>query len=336
MAEDEVLGSAGAAGQTVTVQERELRRLLLDETTFDAAVEEYFSIGGLQPGVEFAPGVQVEPDPATRERGLVGRALLSLVNDILTRRRHARYERMVEEHPTIPRVVAEGDSWFLHPLIPDVIDQLTSGSEPRLAIKSYAAAGDTLASMWRTNEVLAAAERENAAAILLSGGGNDVLGDQFPAFLNAWSPDDGTGPARLLNENFEKKVGHLASLYEQIALEARRRLPATLLVVHGYDYVLPGVEKPDRSLHQNPGKWLGRHLTAAGITEQGEREDVLRHLLDRFSDEVLGPIVSLRNVAYADTRGAVGVHEWADEIHPTADGFNAVAARILRTVEDRL
>lgn len=312
------------------VSAAELRSLLMDEKTFDETLEKYFEIGNLSTELHFREGVAVQPDLEDAQRGIAASWVLKLVNKTLTQRRQRRYDQLVEEQPDLPRAVAEGDSWFLHPLQPDVVDQLSGGESPRLAIRSFAAAGDTLVTMWRLNAFLAAAEEEDARCILLSGGGNDVLGDEFPAFLNRWTPDNGAGPARLLNENFELKVSHLRDLYMTLAGDAAHRLPRAKLVVHGYDYVIPGVAKPDKDQFEHSGRWLGKHLTQAGIEFGPERAQLLRHIIDRFTSDVLAPLASSNdNVVHADTRNSVGSHEWSDEIHPNSAGFNAVALRIL-------
>lgn len=293
----------------------------------------YFDSGANGLGVTVRTDINFNDDRSEVDRGPLGAALLRALNRAITRHRHQRYNRLTVEKPELPRVVAEGDSWFLHPLIDDVIDQLSGGQQPRMAIKSFAGAGEMLSTMWRVNKLLDAAEMEGARIMLLSGGGNDVLGDQFPAFLNSWTADNGRGVGRLLNENFETKLRHLRSIYEQVASEARRKVPRAVLVTHCYDYVRPGVEKPDAAKFEAKGKWLGKHLDAAGITNSEERNDLLRHVIDRFYDDVLGTISNERNVLRVDTRGSVGNHEWYDEIHPDGSGFSAVALRILRALD---
>ena len=50
--------------------------------------------------------------------------------DILKNGQHQKYNTIVADpHYAGPRIVAEGDSWFLHPLISDIINYLLKGSK---------------------------------------------------------------------------------------------------------------------------------------------------------------------------------------------------------------
>ena len=72
------------------------------------------------------------------------------------------------------RIVSEGDSWFQYPfLLDDVIDQLFD----QFAIFSLDAAGDLLQDMKKQDELSGAITAEQPQVVLLSGGGNDLLGD---------------------------------------------------------------------------------------------------------------------------------------------------------------
>lgn len=318
---------------TRTIQEGNLRALLGDTDDPDDTISEYFEPDGFSARLVPQEDVSVEMEEGYIDKGLVsaaGNAFLRFVNSHSTASRQRRYRKTISENPDLPRVVAEGDSWFLHPKIVDIIDQLFPKNNPRWAVFSLAAAGDHLSEIWRQNAYLDAAEREDAALILLGGGGNDILGAEFPGFLNDYTPDEpGTNIDRFLNVNFPRKLLHLRDVYESILTQLRKARPETRVVLHGYDYITPGVETPDRDKHQHKGKWLGNHLSHFGINEDVDRAAVVSSIVDGFNESVLKPITERHsNAVYVDLRGTIGSHEWYDEIHPSDDGFNAVAVKI--------
>lgn len=97
-----------------------------------------------------------------------------------------------------PWLIAEGDSWFDFPFN-DVLKALDD--EFGYEIESVASKGDTIESMAYSGGQLDALVRRlermlryqhTPKAILLSGGGNDVAGDEFAILLNhAASPQAG-------------------------------------------------------------------------------------------------------------------------------------------------
>ncbi len=115
------------------------------------------------------------------------------------------------------KVVSEGDSWFQYPvLLNDVIDQLFD----EYAILSFDAAGNLLNDMVQQNEIVSAIAAENAHACLLSGGGNDLLGNgRLKQYLKKFNPD------RLLEDYFCAKTFSKHSFIQTVpAKSSGRRL----------------------------------------------------------------------------------------------------------------
>jgi hypothetical protein len=104
-------------------------------------------------------------------------------------------------------IFAEGDSWFDYPLSRDIIDWIMAGGAPQPQILNLAHYGDA------TTQMLGVAKRQriidnlrdqaNGAfdALLFSGGGNDIAGDQFclwtVQFVTGMNPDAGVDNERL-------------------------------------------------------------------------------------------------------------------------------------------
>ena len=61
----------------------------------------------------------------TKEQLGVSDSILALANGWVRRARHRRYRRTLQEFPDRLRVVATGDTWFQHPFVSDVVDQVS-------------------------------------------------------------------------------------------------------------------------------------------------------------------------------------------------------------------
>jgi hypothetical protein len=109
---------------------------------------------------------------------------------------HEERRRRVEEHKrsvVLKRaeagrqlnILADGDSWFSYPLSLDVIDYVRQDGNPTPIVLDLAVAGDpttaTLGVEKREQIIKTLSDSEHGEfdAMLFSGGGDDVAGDQF-------------------------------------------------------------------------------------------------------------------------------------------------------------
>ena len=226
------------------------------------------------------------------------------------------------------RIVSEGDSWFQYPItLTDIIDNLSA--DPDKAILSLGAAGDTVANMARRAEFLRAVERENASVLLLSAGGNDLLGDgALAAVLNPFS--QGAEAKELVNWTaFGRRLDSIVAGYESMIRAVEAGFPRVKVFGHGYDLPFP----------QTGGPWLGTPLKAKGIPPKLGRE-VIRHLIDAFNDRLGALEHRYTGYTHIDLRGKVGgsASSWHDELHPKNAGYgraaNAFREQLGRISED--
>jgi hypothetical protein len=239
--------------------------------------------------------------------------------DILKNGQHQRFNDIVADpNYSGPRVVAEGDSWFLHPLIEDTINFLLKGSA-RVAVWNTACAADTLQTMWDDRRTFMEYwhyiywQIERPTVMLLSGGGNDLLSDGALYFMLK-DYQSGMTPADLIDKpKADQNIATVMGLIKSIKAEINRDFPSIKLLVHGYDYPVP---KND--------KWIGKPMKKRKIPA-GMRRSVVKVFMDLYNDE-LKKTVSAAN--YVDLRGIVPLSEWYDEIHPNKAGFKRVAAKI--------
>ncbi len=282
----------------------------------------------LRPDVEITPddddGCGLDEDGVSWLDRL-GRRMLGLANDAQRFVRARQFERMRQENPHWKVVVAEGDSWVAHPLVEDITDHLLYDARFPYAVLGVGAANDWLASMKADRDHERAVAEHAADALILSGGGNDLL-CPFGNFLAPWSP--GRDPWRLVDPAVDQHMGALMVTMRDLLVRARATMPGVPIVVHGYDYL--------RVAGPNDGKFLGPFFDGKGIDDLAERRAVLRAIVDRYNEHLGGVIAKLDGVTYVDLRGLVPDGEWHDEIHPNGDGFSRIAARLGQSLDAQL
>jgi len=247
----------------------------------------------------------------------------------------------------VATLVAEGDSWFDY-LWYDILDMLEN--EHGFDVESVARAGDRIEDMAYTGGQLANFKKvlekmlrraELPKAILLSGGGNDVAGDEFFMLLNhAVSANPG------LNEDVVRGVidvrirdafvALLSAVTELCVKTTGHTIP---IIVHGYDWPVPdgrgfGDGWPIPGL---PGPWLRPGFLRKGFTSHTGNQETMRSLLDRFNKMVKSVADGFSHVRFVDLRGTLPGGTtykdwWANELHPTKKGFEVVAASFAEAI----
>jgi hypothetical protein len=241
-------------------------------------------------------------------------------------------------------LVAAGDSWFDYPfhdilklLEDDYGYNVESAAHRGDPIESMAYEGGQLDKLARCLEKVVA-HGATPKAVLLSAGGDDIAGEEFGMLLNnstsaisGWNREivDGLLNVRILSA-YKTMVSFVTSLCEK---DLGERLP---IFVHGYDYPVPD----GRGFLGGwlfPGPWLEPGFREKLFTDPVTKIALMRDIIDRFNDMLtkLANDPAFDNVHYIDLRGTLSTdltndtyHAWwANELHPTKDGFAAVTAR---------
>ncbi|MEZ5908998.1 MAG: trypsin-like peptidase domain-containing protein [Hyphomicrobiaceae bacterium] len=300
----------------------------------------------LDPGSDaFSPRIVPSHDPGTvqhiQRRDLLdgaetdGRAepesalivALAAINPIIRARRQAMYWRKVQRGGWKGlRFVAEGDSWFQYPIfVKDTIRHLSDD----YAIYSLAGAGDTMRHMASSGDVLKAIEQIRPDGVLLSGGGNDLLGEgALNLYLRAYRPGD--DPRACLKEPLEQAIGQVIYFYKVLIEDILRRDPKLKIFAHGYDRGWPDGES---------GRWLGLPMMGCGIKDTELQRAITAEIIERFSARLRAFEADYAgNFHFVDCLGAVGpVRErWYDELHPSDAGFAEVAQRFRQRIRSVL
>ncbi len=277
----------------------------------------------MQPDYRIRPEIEVYEGLAPeQERGALFQAAITVANHFSRNRRHRSFKNQLKRYPARVKIVAEGDSWFQHPLLRDIIDHLM----PYYNIYCTSAAGDTLRNYLQKGEFKSAIQQVNPRIFLLSGGGNDILGEGFQHFLT--EAPSGSDPEKFLNEKFDAELNSLMDIYETIFSHLKSVNPKMHTLVHGYDYVMPGD-------HPKKG-WLGRYMLAKNINSAEDRQCITNYIIDQFNDRLSNLAEPLDHVTYINLRGIVRDEQWHDEIHPTDAGYQDVAIQFMRTIDQLL
>ncbi|OJJ17807.1 hypothetical protein BKI52_28520 [marine bacterium AO1-C] len=305
-----------------------LKLLVNDDTALETA-REHLEID-TEKSKAFQPELKVKKNSplndSTATKGAIG-----FFNARSRRYRHRLFEKRMRRNPDSFVIVSEGDSWFQYPVfVKDVIDHLNEIDE--FAIRSFGFGGDWLSNILEESEYINAIRWYNPKVFLISGGGNDIIGDnRLRVLLKRFdSTQADRAPANYLNEAFEKGMQDLEFLYDRLFQRLTSEFPKLHIICHGYDYGLPGKEKPLVT-----GDWLENPMQDLGIEDKTLQRLIVKELIDRFNVMLSGLIQAKyanKNIHYLDCRGIVKDHEWYDELHPNSFGFLKVAEKFKQKI----
>jgi hypothetical protein len=251
-------------------------------------------------------------------------------------------------------LLAEGDSWYgwAHlNLVPssNILEQLEFGNPTIIVNLAYS--GDVIRNMSDTSSNMPFSfelQGHNYHAILLSGGGNDLI--------DALKPADGQ-PAIIVprgRKAFAKAGSYvnakaLKALTDDVIASYRRIIAqrdaseanaTTPIVLHTYDYPTPRNAKATFFDTPAVGPWILPALQAAAVPVtlyQGVTSIVFDALADALLKNLHRPqnlvhVVDTRNTLARAELGATGLSgDWINEIHPDAHGYSLLARKISAT-----
>jgi lysophospholipase L1-like esterase len=239
-------------------------------------------------------------------------------------------------------LVAEGDSWFDYPFN-DILSLLED--QHGYDVESVAHKGDRVEEMayggGQLDELTRRLEkllRQGIVprAILLSGGGNDVAGDEFGMLLNhAGSVISGLNDQVVTGVIDQRVRLAYVTILNAITHVCQARLERTLpILLHGYDYPVPDGRGFLGGWWFLPGPWLEPGFREKGFGRLPERVTLAKQLIDRFNAQLhaVATLGAFPHVTYVDLRGTLSVGAdyrtwWDNELHPTRLGFERVTQR---------
>ncbi|PLQ00847.1 GDSL-type esterase/lipase family protein [Cupriavidus pauculus] len=225
-----------------------------------------------------------------------------------------------------PDILAIGDSWHWYPEnnLLNVVDQYCPGTFT-YCVGANGAEAVQLSGGRYLQDVQSALEYASIRVVLISAGGNDFAGmDDFAAILksdcsNCKSPEECFAidePRDLFND--------VMKAYETLITTILAKRPDAIVLLHAYDYAVPD----GRTFHGLSGQWLKVPMDNCRVpfpglwTPDSFRRKLVKQLIDELAKRHQQLAATFGNqVRFIDTRGVLADDEWANELHPTREGF---------------
>lgn len=241
--------------------------------------------------------------------------------------------------PAMPLVMlAHGDSWFDYPLSgndpsfssTDIIAQLQGMGNIIPMILNVSHHGDATTdemSLPKQERMITALQNPanwlgegKPDAILFSGGGDDIVGDQFCIYLNYATP----GASGLNTTRFQKALGNVEGSYLDLFAFRDRYAPGVPIFGHCYDIAIPNGTHPVCA-----GPWLKPSLDFCGWNlTQGT--GIVQSALVDFKSLLVGLAGNAaNNFTLINTQGTLTASDWANELHPYPSGFKELAGKFV-------
>lgn len=241
-------------------------------------------------------------------------------------------------------LIAEGDSWFDYPLH-DILKMLEdrhgydveSVAHKGDPIEEMAYGGNQLEDLTRRIEKL---NRRGVIpkAILLSGGGNDVAGDEFGMLLNHANSALAGLNKQVLNGVIDERIrtAYVTIISAVTAIcEGKLALKIPILI-HGYDFPVPDGRGFLGGWGPLPGPWLEPGFRQKGYENVDRRIELAHELIERFNVmlKTIADFKPFAHVTYVNLRNTLSTGAdyktwWANELHPTEKGFDLVTNRFV-------
>lgn len=258
------------------------------------------------------------PEATTGLMGVAFRSAAALDNHL---RNHKYF--FDQTHDDRPRIVSQGDSWCSLPIFSPC--DLSESIAQHLPVFNLATPGDDLADMAsdeKLNELLWSIEEFKPDAVLLSGGGNELIGEvEFPKVLCYSAKAENY----VLHDALMPKISSAISSLEKVLFQIEMLTHKPKVLLHSYDWPMPS----------KPKGWLGGPLHDKNIPRE-EWAATCACIINAFDRALLdlahevGPWVTR-----VDLRGSsMGrAANWHDDIHLSSSGYKIAAARVVNVLK---
>jgi lysophospholipase L1-like esterase len=252
------------------------------------------------------------------------------------------------------RILSEGDSWFTIGAIPSSNLLYELRLKKRSVVLNLGYPGDTIANISQLSantEFTRRLAHPNWAsdwnAILLSGGGNDLI-DQAPDIIRSTPTGKGKKAADYLNADRVTafKQGVQTGYRTIVALRDSDASPnkGKPIIVHTYDYPTPRPAPATFLIVPITKPWMYPVFEKYNVPKS-LRIDIAGLLLDALAEALLELgnelpafyVVDTRNTlerADIDAKGNSG--DWLNEIHPNGGGYRKIANKLATRIHKLL
>ena len=298
---------------------------------------------------------------------------LGWLNNRSLARRKKKFVNTLKKNAGAVRVVAEGDSWFEHPVSREVIDWITTLGQDDVALYSLARGGDFLTNILEEREYITEVSIINPDFFLLSAGGIELVSgwrvslmvdpDQSyvtDAYKQEHSLLKTTLSDKSLSSEQLKKLEHGISFltreyfalmnvlelkYKYMIKQLRKKFPTLKMICHGYDYPIPSfkrgpwtrpIERLIRMIGDN-GRHFKQPLLIKKIDRQEDQTAIaysMLHLFNEMLHRLVNDPIFGKEVYLVDCRGYATEEDWADELHLNPDKIERVAEVFLQCMRE--
>jgi len=244
--------------------------------------------------------------------------------------------RRIEDHPEMPAIISEGDSWFHYPLSDNIVDHIE-------ALKCFnllrlESSGDEILNILagrQKRQLRRLLANAPVRCLLFSGGGNDIVGEDLLPLLRTKQAGM-TWRDCIVDHRLERRLQQIKLAYLDLIDIRDDNRPDCVIITHGYDYPLPSDIGAKLGPIKVAGPWMKPYMRHRKITSQVDQNKVAHFLISAFNDMLSSFAREHENFYYIATPGILTEHDWKDEIHPNTAGFKKVARCFEATLKELL
>lgn len=299
--------------------------------------------------------------------------ILGRLNRRSTKTRQKTYFRKIgrqKANKKYIRIYAEGDSWFLFPtFVKDIIDWLSKNDH--YLIYSDAYGGDWITNIIYEGQYIEGLTTHSPDIFLVSGGGNDLVGNSRMAVMVSLSDDQDRkyeNADQLWNQGlteFEKEMILLSQpcitkefysfvlvmkaqyylLFKQLYSDKSKHKDI-ISITHGYAYPYPKKGRnfslryplqPVVNSFLKSGQWLFRPLMIKGIIDKKLQRPIVMTFIYEFNEMLQSVSKDFENVYHIDCRKIPrSQQDWYDELHLKSNIYKKVAQQYQKIIDDKV
>jgi hypothetical protein len=248
-----------------------------------------------------------------------------------------KFHAALQANPGVKRALCFGDSWFQYPFTPiDLNKQIARHFKSTLFLNESIPGRDSAGWKSALPRVMREIAEYRFDAILLSGGGNDVVGDELYEFVKTAEEPQSLGgtdwgelPKVVFDHvrlaTFEHAMRYATKDLQQVVQYRDMYSRDSIVYVHTYDYIYPDGRSFKEGLK---GPWVQPALKSVGLTDPAKQRELSSWLLDQFARELRAFVSRNANLRLVNSLGVLtSKAQWDNEIHPKASGFKLIAER---------
>lgn len=285
--------------------------------------------------------------------------------------RQKKYFKRVEKqkpNKRYVRIYAEGDSWFLFPtFVKDIIDWLEQNDD--YLIYSDAYAGDWITNIVYEGQYVEALSIHSPDVFLISGGGNDLVGNERMAVMVSKSGQEDKKHSEqtlshidnkeqrdliltaqsYITKEFYSFIWTMKAQYTMLfngLYNNTDKFKKMISITQGYAYPFPKEGnsfswryplQPIVNSFIGTGKWLFRPLMIRGILDTNLQRAIVMTFIYEYNEMLLELDSKFSNVFHIDCRDIPLVEsDWYDELHLKSHKYKEVAMRYKKIIDDKV